>query len=114
MQKAQEMQVPSLDWEDIEKGMATHLQYSCLENPMERGAWQATVHYVAELDTTEVTEHNNSYYYYCCYCYYYYYYHTQTYSLRVLNFKSSIIFITDYIIAMLTYPLLMKSLSCYK
>ena len=23
------------------------LQYSCLENPMERGAWQATVHGVA-------------------------------------------------------------------
>ena len=31
------------------------LQYSCLENPMDRGAWQATVHTVAELDTTEVT-----------------------------------------------------------
>ena len=30
------------------------LQYSCLENP--RGAWGATVHGVAELDTTEVTE----------------------------------------------------------
>ena len=28
------------------------LQYSCLENPMDRGAWQATVHVVAELDTT--------------------------------------------------------------
>ena len=25
------------------------LQYSCLENPMDRGAWQATVH---ESDTT--------------------------------------------------------------
>ena len=24
------------------------LQYSCLENPMERGAWQATVHRVAQ------------------------------------------------------------------
>ena len=24
------------------------LQYSCLENPMERGAWQATVHRFAE------------------------------------------------------------------
>ena len=29
------------------------LQYSCLENPTDRGAWQATVHGVAELDTTQ-------------------------------------------------------------
>ena len=29
------------------------LQYSCLENPMDRGAWWATVHEVTELDTTE-------------------------------------------------------------
>ena len=28
------------------------LQDSCLENPMDRGAWQATVHGVQELDTT--------------------------------------------------------------
>ena len=32
------------------------LQYSCLENPMDRGAWQVTVHGVAkESDMTEVT-----------------------------------------------------------
>ena len=24
------------------------LQYSCLENPMDRGAWRATVHWVAQ------------------------------------------------------------------
>ena len=28
------------------------LQYSCLENPMDRGTWQATVHGAAELDRT--------------------------------------------------------------
>ena len=31
------------------------LQYYCLENPMDRGAWQATIHRVAESDMAEVT-----------------------------------------------------------
>ena len=35
-------------------GNSNPLQYSCLENPMDRGAWQAAVHRVAELDMTEV------------------------------------------------------------
>ena len=30
-------------------------QYSRMENPMDRGAWRATVHRVAELDKTEAT-----------------------------------------------------------
>ena len=29
------------------------LQYSCLENSMDRGAWQAMVHEVKESDTSE-------------------------------------------------------------
>ena len=36
-------------------GHGNPLQYSCLENPMDRGVWWATVHEVAELDTTEAT-----------------------------------------------------------
>ena len=38
-----------------EGGHGNPLQYSCLENPMDRGAWWATVYRVTELDTTEVT-----------------------------------------------------------
>ena len=45
----QETQIQSLGWEDpLEEGM-----YSCLENPMDRGTWQATVHGVTESDVTE-------------------------------------------------------------
>ena len=35
------------------EGNGCPLQYSCLENPTDRGAWQATVHGVAESDMTE-------------------------------------------------------------
>ena len=35
------------------EGNSNPLQYSCLENPKDRGAWQATVHGVTESDTTE-------------------------------------------------------------
>ena len=33
------------------------VQYSCLENPMDRRAWWATVHGATESDATEVTSH---------------------------------------------------------
>ena len=39
------------------EGHSNPLQYCCLENPMDRGDWQATVHKVIEADTAEVTEH---------------------------------------------------------
>ena len=32
-------------------GNANPLQYSCLENPMDRGVWRATVHRVAKSQT---------------------------------------------------------------
>ena len=42
------MQVASLGWEaPLEEGPAP-LQHSCLENPTDRGSWQATAHRGAE------------------------------------------------------------------
>ena len=38
-----------------EGGHSNPLQYSCQENPMDRGAWGAIVRGVPELDLTEVT-----------------------------------------------------------
>ena len=36
-------------------GHGKPVQYSCLENPMDRRAWWATVHRVAELDMAKMT-----------------------------------------------------------
>ena len=60
MQETQETWVRSLSWENsLEKEVASQgkfsgegsgqsLQYFCLENPMDRGTWCATVHGVAK------------------------------------------------------------------
>ena len=40
-------------WLAGREGNGTSLQHSCLENPMDGGAWKAAVHGVAESDTTE-------------------------------------------------------------
>ena len=39
----------------IGEGNGNPLQYSCLKNPRDRGAWWAAVYGVAESDVTEVT-----------------------------------------------------------
>ena len=47
MQELQETRIWSLIWEEtLVENMAT--QYSCLENPMDRGAWWVTVHRVTK------------------------------------------------------------------
>ena len=43
------------------EGNGNPLQYSCLENPTDRGSWKAGVHGVAELDTTERITHTQKY-----------------------------------------------------
>ena len=53
----QETWVWSLGWEDaLEKEMAACFQYSCLENPMDTGAWSATVHGVVRVGYDSVTK----------------------------------------------------------
>ena len=44
--------VQSLGWEDpLEEDMTTHSSILSWRTPMDRGAWQATVHQVAESQT---------------------------------------------------------------
>ena len=48
----QETWVQALGWEDpLEEGMATHSSILAWRIPMDRGAWQATVHGVAKSQT---------------------------------------------------------------
>ena len=44
-----------------EGGNGNLLQYSCLGNPMDRGAWQATVH--QGLKESDMTKYAHRYYY---------------------------------------------------
>ena len=52
MQEPQETWFQSLVQEDpLEEGMETHSSIFCLENPMDKGAWWATVHKVTKSRT---------------------------------------------------------------
>ena len=53
----QKTPVQFLGWEDSPgEGNGNPLQYSCLENPMDRGALQATVHEVSRVGHDLVTK----------------------------------------------------------
>ena len=57
-EETQETWVWPLGREDpLKEGHGNPLQYSCLENPKDRGAWQAAVHGVTESDSAEGTLH---------------------------------------------------------
>ena len=47
-------------------GHGNPLQYSCLENPMDRGAWRVTVHGVAKSQTRpkQLNKHTHAYVFY--------------------------------------------------
>ena len=56
----QETWVGSLGWEEpLEEGVATHSSILAWRIPMDRGAWQATVHEVAKSQTQLMTKHTD-------------------------------------------------------
>ena len=62
----QETQVQSLGWEDPHvpgEGNGNPLQCSCLENPMDRGACNATVHAVTRVGHNLVAKQQQVYWY---------------------------------------------------
>ena len=61
MRESQESPVRSLGWEEsLERENGNPLQYTCLENPMDRGAWWATVYGVTKSRTGLSTHNNNA------------------------------------------------------
>ena len=50
--------IPGTGW-SIGEGYGNPLQYICLENPIDRGAWKATVHGVTE-SHTQLSTHTHT------------------------------------------------------
>ena len=70
----------------VGEGNGNPLQYSCLENPMERGSWLATVHRVAKSQTRL-----NDY----TYTYVHVYTFLKTYSRKDKGGKASFVYLLD-------------------
>ena len=68
-------------------GHSNPLQCSCLENPMDRGAWRATVYGVAESDMTEWLRTTHICIYMCV-CVYIYTHIPETYTTLYINYSS--------------------------
>ena len=65
----QEILVQSLGQEyPLNEGNENALQYSCLKNPMDRGAWGATVHGITESDMPEHVCHTSGHVTALCLC----------------------------------------------
>ena len=61
----QERRVRSLGWEDpLKKEMATYSSILARKNPMDRGAWLATVHGVVKGSDTTLRLNSKEEYYY--------------------------------------------------
>ena len=57
----EETWVRILGWEDSPReGHGNPLQYSCLENPMDREAWQVTIHGVSKSQMQLSTAHSTN------------------------------------------------------
>ena len=65
-----ERQVQTLGRKDLGEGNGNPLQYSCLENPMDRGTWWAIVHGVTKSQTqlSDWTTTNKLLFTYCLIC----------------------------------------------